>query len=258
MTTRLTIKTVPVDSLTPDPLNARRHGARNLDAIKNSLDRFGQRRPLVVTEDLVVVAGNGTLEAAKSLGWDRIAVTVYPGTEEEARAYSIADNRTAELAEWDRTMLLSTIEDLSAELRPFTGFTLEEAEEETKPEGDEKAEKVSKYTAAVNVPQYQPTGERPATTSLLDRTRTRSLQNRIQATPGLPDDVREFLLYAAERHTVFDYRLIAEFYAQADAQTQQLMEDSALVIIDVEDAIRLGYVKMMDALTQMRLEDSGE
>jgi DNA modification methylase len=109
----LTVETVPVTKLTFDPNNARKHNRKNLDAIKASLKEFGQRRPLVVTTEYVVVAGNGTLEAAKSLGWEEIAVTVLPFDDpEKAKAYALADNRTAELAEWDMEILTATVDEL--------------------------------------------------------------------------------------------------------------------------------------------------
>ena len=63
----MNVETVPLTSLTPDPLNARKHNRRNIDAIKASLSKFGQRKPIVVTNDGTVIAGNGTLEAATSL-----------------------------------------------------------------------------------------------------------------------------------------------------------------------------------------------
>ena len=99
----LAVRSVPVQDLRLDPGNARRHGRRNLDAIKGSLSSFGQRRPLVVLPDLTVIAGNGTLEAMRELGWTEVAVTVVPEdwSADQARAYALADNRTAELAEWD-------------------------------------------------------------------------------------------------------------------------------------------------------------
>lgn len=103
----LGVEFVDLDTLTPDPKNARRHSSRNLSAIAASLTEFGQRRPLVVSHSGVVLAGNGTLEAARSLGWQRIAVTRTPEdwTEDTARAYALADNRTAELAEWNEDIL---------------------------------------------------------------------------------------------------------------------------------------------------------
>lgn len=120
--TDMKIEVVAIDSLTPDPENARTHNARNLDAIKGSLNKFGQRRPLVLFGN-IVIAGNGTLEAAKSLGWERIAVTRVPKswTHDEARAYALADNRTAELAEWDSSVLAEQLLELDA-----VGFDLSE------------------------------------------------------------------------------------------------------------------------------------
>jgi DNA modification methylase len=100
--------------LTLDPRNARTHSQKNLDAIAASLTKFGQRKPIVVTSDGVVLAGNGTLEAAKSLNWDYIAVTVTPADWDidTARAYALADNRTAELAEWDEAVLAQQLLEL--------------------------------------------------------------------------------------------------------------------------------------------------
>lgn len=66
--------TIPIAELSPDPANARRHPTHNLDAIKASLRRFGQQKPIVVDQDNVVRAGNGLLEAAKAIGWTEISV----------------------------------------------------------------------------------------------------------------------------------------------------------------------------------------
>lgn len=93
---------VPIDSLVPDPDNARLHGDRNMDAIVASLKRFGQKAPLVVrSQNRVVAAGNGRLAAAKKLGWKRIAASFSVMTDAEFSAFALADNRTAELAEWN-------------------------------------------------------------------------------------------------------------------------------------------------------------
>lgn len=93
---------VPIKSLVPDPMNARLHPERNLEAIKESLVLYGQVKPLVVRKsNNVVVAGNGTLECAKALGWTEIAVTYVDMNEGEAAGFGLADNRSAELAKWD-------------------------------------------------------------------------------------------------------------------------------------------------------------
>ena len=93
---------VPIADLVPDPRNARVHGERNMAAIEASLRRFGQRVPLVVQrQGMIVRAGNARLEAAKRLGWTHVAAVVVDEDDVQATAFAIADNRTAELAEWD-------------------------------------------------------------------------------------------------------------------------------------------------------------
>jgi DNA modification methylase len=102
-------ETVAITSLRLDPNNARKHDDKNLAAIKGSLSRFGQQKPLVVTADGTVVAGNGTLEAAKALGWDEIAVVRSALPEQDLTAFALADNRSAELAAWDNEILTKTL-----------------------------------------------------------------------------------------------------------------------------------------------------
>jgi len=123
-----TLKVVskPLTDLQPDPRNARQHGDRNLAAIKNSLSRFGQRKPIVILDTGEIVAGNGTYTAALDLGWKNIDAVVFDGSADEARAFAIADNRTAELAEWDHSELLETLERFDDELLAAAGWTAEE------------------------------------------------------------------------------------------------------------------------------------
>lgn len=95
------IETIAVAELSLDPSNVRKHSRRNLDAIKASLRKFGQQKPIVVDAKGIILAGNGTLTAAKELGWTEIQATRTELAGVEATAFAIADNRTAELAEWD-------------------------------------------------------------------------------------------------------------------------------------------------------------
>ena len=108
------IERVDCDSLTFDPHNVREHDERNVEAIKASLRRFGQQKPIVVDAEGVVVAGNGTLGAARLLGWKKIAVVQTKLSGAAAVAYAIADNRTADLAEWDGAELRSLVKELAA------------------------------------------------------------------------------------------------------------------------------------------------
>lgn len=106
---------VRLDLLELDQENARTHDKRNVDAIAGSLETFGQRKPIVLWGN-VVIAGNGTVAAAKQLGWETIGVVRCPAnwTYEQARAFSLADNRTAELADWNPDLLADQLIDLDA------------------------------------------------------------------------------------------------------------------------------------------------
>ena len=104
---------VDVTTLTLDPANARLHNDRNMKAIETSLKRFGQRKPIVVQKQgMVVRAGNGTLAAARSLGWNSIAAVVIDEDNLDAVSFAIADNRTGDLSDWD----YNTLGDLLTEL----------------------------------------------------------------------------------------------------------------------------------------------
>lgn len=91
-----------------------------------SLRQFGQRKPIVITDDNVVVAGNGTLTAARMMDWTKIDVVRVPEdwTQEKIMAFALADNRTAELATWDSEILalqLLELQEFSVDIAEF-GF----------------------------------------------------------------------------------------------------------------------------------------
>jgi len=81
-----------------------------VDAVANSLATFGQRKPIIArTVDGVVIAGNHTLQAARQLGWTEIAVVWVEDDDITAKAYALADNRTAELGTYDDQLLADMI-----------------------------------------------------------------------------------------------------------------------------------------------------
>lgn len=118
----------PISSLSADPENARVHDQSDLDSLAASLARFGQQKPIVALSNGTVIAGNGTLEAARSLGWDSLAVVSFEN-ESDARAFAIADNRTAELSRWNDSALarsLAAIKGVDESAFASTGFTSEQ------------------------------------------------------------------------------------------------------------------------------------
>lgn len=120
---------VPIDSLKPDPMNARVHNERNTLATMESLKRYGQVTPISVRKkDRVVLAGNGRLEAAKRLGWTKIAVTLVDFDHVNAAGYALADNRTAELAKWDFQVVASVDKLLQDHNHPTIGWSDDEVD----------------------------------------------------------------------------------------------------------------------------------
>jgi ParB-like chromosome segregation protein Spo0J len=101
-----------ISELSNDPANARKHDDRNISAIVGSLRRFGQQKPIVIDSAGVVRAGNGTLEAARQLGWLEIDCVVTDLEGSDAIAYAIADNRTSELASWEEDILAAQLQGL--------------------------------------------------------------------------------------------------------------------------------------------------
>lgn len=106
------IVTVPLDTLAEDPDNVRKHGERNLEAIRSSLVRFGQRLPLIVRNGVVVV-GNGRLRVMRELGWTEAKIIQADDmSEDEVRVFAVAENRPSDLAGWDDAGLAKLFREL--------------------------------------------------------------------------------------------------------------------------------------------------
>ena len=106
---------VAIAELKPDARNARTHSDRNIEAIMASLGAFGQRQPVVANRaNGQIEAGHGTVEAARRLGWSHVAVVWVDDDAGTQVAYGVADNRTAERAEWDTELLASVVESSGA------------------------------------------------------------------------------------------------------------------------------------------------
>lgn len=110
--TKLESLLVPLHALKTDPTNARAHGDRNIEAITGSLREFGQQKPIVTRRDGTVLAGNGMLEAARGLNWTHLAAVPTDLDGKLATGFALADNRTAELAEWDLKALAAALHGL--------------------------------------------------------------------------------------------------------------------------------------------------
>jgi DNA modification methylase len=117
--------------LVPYAKNARQHPPEQIDQIAASMERFGFTIPMLVAEDGTIIAGHGRLMAAAQLGLAEVPVMVARGwSEEDRRLYTLADNRLAEIAEWDPEMLRIEIgelrEDFGIEAFDLVGFSAED------------------------------------------------------------------------------------------------------------------------------------
>lgn len=112
----------------------------------------------------------------------------------------------------------------------------------------------TKYSRAIKAPQYVPSREKPHISSLTDMQKYTSLIAKINKS-NVSEDEKKFLRFAASRHIAFNYALIADYYAHADKEMQTLMEQSALVILDIDDAIANGYVALSEKMKQLVQEE---
>jgi hypothetical protein len=108
----------------------------------------------------------------------------------------------------------------------------------------------AKYTHKIKTPQYKITGEKPLVASLCNDAKCNELINKIKKS-NVTEEQKKFLINAAKRHLVFNYKNIAEYYAHVNKEMQELMEDSALVIIDFDDAIANGYVRLSKDISEI-------
>lgn len=97
----------------------------NVEAVKKSYEKFGQRKPIVATKDGEVISGNHQLAAARELGWNKIAVVFTDDDELTAKAFALADNRTADLGTYDDDLLADMLGAVSSDLEMLeaTSFT---------------------------------------------------------------------------------------------------------------------------------------
>ncbi len=112
------------------------------------------------------------------------------------------------------------------------------------------SERKYKYNYKMNVPQYTPKSCPPQLKECVDNSKYKELKAKILQS-NVSDLEKKFLLCAARRHTIFNYSKIADYYASASSEMQELMEDSALVIIDFDDAIAKGYVKLNKRMAEI-------
>lgn len=256
MSQTLEVRYVSVDELIPYANNSRTHSDQQVTQVAASIKEFGFTNPILVDEENTIIAGHGRLQAAKKLNLSEVPVITLEGlTDAQRKAYVIADNKLALNAGWDIELLQAELENLQ-ELNfdiDLLGFDAKELLEIL---GEDQNEENS-YTKKVDIPLYEPQGDKPDVKDLYDDSKTFDLVEKIKSSK-LPQEEKDFLMLAAGRHTVLNFELIANYYAHSSKECQELMEDNALVIIDFEKAIENGYVVLSEKISEQYLVDYPE
>jgi hypothetical protein len=260
-----------IEDLLPAEYNPRRDMTdAERDGLQASLKRFGDVGGITFNRRSGrLVCGHQRVARLRELGatmvdgalqlptGERWPVRVVDWDDSEERAANVTANNRHIASDWDDSAdgLLTGIRESIGE-EDFAGLGLDalltsgDIQLQSGAEGDDE-----RYTQKIGSPVYETTGEQPSLSDLYDTTKADELQKAISEA-SVPDDVRRFLEMAALRHTVFNYQAIAEYYAHAPADVQSLMEDSALVIIDFNRAIELGFVKMSERIADAADEET--
>jgi hypothetical protein len=236
---------VAVSKIKPNPTNPRIIKDGKFQKLVKSIQEFPEMldlRPIVVDEDMVVLGGNMRLKACIAAGLKEVPIKVAESlTSEQKAEFIIKDN--ASFGEWDWDLLANEWE--ASDLSDW-GIDI--------PFDSEPVESENEYTQKIDAPTYEPTGDKPEIVELYKIDKYNDLVREIDHS-GVPNDIKTFLKVAASRHIVFDYENIAEFYAHADKATQDLMEKSALVIIDFNKAIEYGFTRLNEKVQDQYTKD---
>ena len=200
-------------------------------------------RPIVVDEDMVVLGGNMRLKASKAAGLTDVWVEVAKGlSEEKKKEFIVKDN--VGFGEWEWDMLANEWD--SVELAEW-GLDVWENTDDVK----EEEEMLSKN---IKAPSYEPKNKKPSEAELFNENKTKELIQKI-GLANITTEEKDFLIKAAYRHTIYNYQNIADFYAHSNKEVQELMEESALVIIDLNDAISNGFVTLTENIKKLHTEE---
>lgn len=231
----LQIELRKLSDLKPHPDNPRKAVKGGIEKLAESIKgnpEYFNARPIVVSDRtgvLTIIDGERRSEAAAYLGMAEVPTIVMSGLTYEQELEILIKGNThtgvwdeMKLKQWSKEQLTAWGERELARLQKLN-------------------ESKENYTRKVEIPIYEPKSEfAPEITELCDTAKYDELVEIINASRGISKEIKSFLKMAACRHIVFDYEKIAEYYAHAPKQIQELFEDSALVIIDYDKAIRGG------------------
>ena len=261
---KLEIVYVAVEKIKPYANNPRIN-KKAVEKVMKSIQAYGFKVPCVLDKNYLLITGHTRWEAAKRLKMKRIPCIIASDLNKaKADAFRIADNKVAEYSTWDMTKLKEELSKIQLEDIEFddmgfdNDFSIEKLGLVDMPEGsdgDEGEIETEKYSTKTNIPQYEIQGLNIKLSDCIDKQKYVELLKEIENST-VSDTQKKFLKLAATRHIRFIYKNIAEYYASTNSEMQRLMEHSALVIIDIDDAIRNGYARLTKEVMAARKRDS--
>ena len=240
-----------INELKPYENNSRTHDESQVKQICESIKEYGWTNPVLIDEKGMIIAGHGRVLGAQKLGIKEVPCIVLSGlTEAQKKAYVIADNKMALNAGWNEELLkneLENLKELDFDLE-LTGFSKKELDKLF-----DEINESNPYTSKTEIPQYEIKGEMPEIYELIEEEKVNQLIEDIRKS-NVGEKEKEFLIKSAYRHYGFNYSKIAEYYCHQNKEMQELMEKSALVIIDINNAIAEGYAELKEEMEEM-IED---
>ncbi len=240
---------VDPSQLLANPMNWRIHPKAQQKALKGILSEVGWVQRVIVNVNTGhVVDGHARVSLALKQNEAQVPVLYVDLNEAEERLVLATLDPISAMATSDKDLLTTLLGDIKTNDEALGQLLNDVASEANILQRDET------YTEVVESPIYEVRGERPPVSSLYDRSKADALIRAVDAS-GVPDDIARFLRAAAERHVIFRYDKVAEYYAHQDANIQELMEQSALVIIDFNKAIERGFVQLNQDIQQVFTKD---
>lgn len=227
-----------LSEIKPNPNNPRVIKDDKFKKLVKSIKEFPKMmalRPLVIDKDNMILGGNMRYRAFQELGYEEIPDNWVKKadelTEEEKKRFILADNLSFGEWNWDDLANEFETEDLIA-----WGFDKKELD----------LDEDEKYTKKITTPIYEPSDICPKINELYDDSKTKEIIERIDNS-NITKEEKDFLKIASFRLSEITYSRVADYYAHSEnKELKRLFEDLALVIIDFNDAIKKGYVRLYD------------
>jgi hypothetical protein len=236
------VKVVKINDIKSNPNNPRIIKDDKFKKLVESIKSFPEManvRPIVVNTDMIVLGGNMRLKAMKEAGWKEAPIQIVDWNEQKQKEFIVKDN--VGFGEWDWDDLANNwdeqeLSDWGLDLPIFDTTEAETIDE--------------KYTNKIEIPIYEPSDKKPNISELYNLDKYNELISKIKSSSTISEQEKEFLQFAATRHIVFNYQIVADYYAHSNNEIQDLIEKSALVIIDFNKSIENGFVKMSEEINK--------